>query len=101
MVLHEASAFFVIPLGVLIFSWLIQNQFHMRLNAGIEFFTFMMALDLTFLMWSDAGGLRINPQFSGMYSMLFVLLLLFKILFAALRHLKFGPAVLISVNKHH
>lgn len=73
---RELTSFFVVPLGILVGSGLIQRQFRMRLNAGIEFFTFLMGIDLTFLIWADVGSLRINPNFQGIYGPLFVLLFL-------------------------
>ncbi len=74
---RELSSFFLIPLGILIVSGLLQwQQFNMRLNAGIEFFTFLVGLDLSFLMWGDVGPLRINPEYQGNYGPLFSVLCL-------------------------
>lgn len=71
---RELISFFAVPLGLLVVSWLLQRNFRMRLNAGTEFFTFLLALDMTYIIWFDTGTLRINPRFAEIYLPFFVAL---------------------------
>ncbi len=69
-------SFFLIPLGVLALSWLVQNQFHMRLNSGLDLFTFLVVLDLTYLSMPATGQKTIYPEVVPYYGHLFALLLI-------------------------
>lgn len=71
----ELTLFFVIPLMILIGCWLIQRQWNMRLNAGVELFVFLLSLDVTLLICYDTGTVRINPLFAAIYRPLFGTLL--------------------------
>jgi hypothetical protein len=75
--LVELSLFFLIPLALLLGSWLIQRQWRMRLNAAVDMFIFLMSLDVTLLVWYDTGILRVNPIFVSVYRPLFGVLLAF------------------------
>ncbi len=78
---EQAVVLFVIPLGILVLSWLIQHHFRARLNAGIEFFAFLVALDLAYLAHGDHGIPRINPQFTAVYRPMFTFLLVLSLCF--------------------
>ncbi len=84
MAFREVVTFYAIPLGILIFSFLVQRQFKARLNAGLELFAFLLSLDLTFLVYANPGSVRINPEFKDIYGALFVALAVVSLIFLAI-----------------
>ena len=79
----ELISFFVAPLGILLLSWLVQRHFEARLNAGVEFFAFLAALDFAYFAQSAQGGVRVNPRFVDHYYPLFVSLVIMSLLLLA------------------
>lgn len=59
----QIVSYFLVPLGILGMSWIVQRQYKMKQNAGIDLFSFTSALDLSFLITQVSGGTRLNPYF--------------------------------------
>lgn len=71
-----AISYFVIPVGVMLVSWAVQNSFKLRLNAGTELFAFGFALDLDLLFDQQDAITRINPLFRSSFAAVFTITLL-------------------------
>lgn len=69
----DLVSYFVVPLFLLLVSWLLHRQFNAKLNAGMEFFVFLLSFDLACLAQRHFAD-RINPRFGDHYHALFVLL---------------------------
>src|ERR1035441_3473586 len=69
---EQATELFIVPLGILVLSWLIQRQHDARLNAGSDLFVLIASLDLMYLAKGAAAVPRINPDFSRYCGPLFV-----------------------------
>jgi len=82
----QLAAFFLIPLGVVVISWLVQYNFKMRQSAATDLFAFIFALDVTLLVSHDVSNMKINPVFRPVYGPVFGVALvtsLILLLFAA------------------
>lgn len=77
----DLVSYALIPIGVMLVSWVAQSSFGMRLNAGSELFAFGFALDLNLLLHQGTLSGRINPQFRDMYLSVFVVGLMASVLF--------------------
>ena len=55
-------SYFLVPLGALTVSWLIQHSVIEKVGAGVDLFVFLAALDLGFLADPDGFHGRLQPQ---------------------------------------
>ena len=77
----ELVSYFLVPLGILCISWVIQVQFSMRQNAAIDIFSFTAALDLSFLVVHSSETSRLNSHFHDIASAVFACSLLASLFF--------------------
>lgn len=67
----DLATFIPIPVLVLLGSWLFQRQWKMRLSSAVDLFVFLMSFDISMLVWYQAGSVRVNPIFVGVYRPIF------------------------------
>jgi hypothetical protein len=72
---------FVIPVCVVVLSWIFQSGFSMKLNAGGDIFAFSLGLDLNLLAQQPKLVSHINIHFQYHYAEIFVMALLVSIAF--------------------
>ncbi len=68
--------YFVVPLGVLFFSYVAQGQFRLKYSSGTDFYVFFLSLDLNAILLYSAYAGRINPRLASDYLAVFVFLVI-------------------------
>lgn len=92
---EQAVILFLIPVGTLCLAWLLQRHAKGQMNAAVDLFVFITALDFAYLARSERAASRINPQFAPFYSPLFAAMLV-----VALVMLAFAARVQAAIHQH-
>jgi hypothetical protein len=68
--------YFLVPVGVLLIAYAINDQFRLKFSSGSDFYVFFVSLDLNSIIIYPAYKERINPLFSQDYLAIFVMLVI-------------------------
>jgi hypothetical protein len=67
-------AYFLVPVGTLLISYTMNDQFRLKYSSGSDFYVFFVSLDLNAIIVYPMYKGRINPQFADSYLYVFVTL---------------------------